>query len=118
MDASFLAGPRADFPAQPRMFSNEEYFLSNGCTAWDRGIDGKKDGPRTLLSNHGTDVFLLRRSRSRDGSGAIEAPLWRVDFRARIGSDVAKNAMCAKKTVWKTNGSPPGPVTARFEGTS
>jgi len=58
MDASFLAGPRADFPAQPQMFSNEEYFLSNGCTAWDRGIDGKKDAPRTLLSNDATGVFF------------------------------------------------------------
>jgi hypothetical protein len=59
MDASFLAGPRADFPAQPWMFSNEEFFLSNGCTAWDRRSDGKKDAPRTLLSNHGTDVFFV-----------------------------------------------------------
>jgi len=58
MDSSFLAGPRADFPAQPRMFSNEEYFLSNGCTAWDSGIDGKKDALRTPLSNYGTDVFF------------------------------------------------------------
>jgi len=28
MDASFLAGPCADFPAQPQMFSNEVVFLS------------------------------------------------------------------------------------------
>jgi hypothetical protein len=50
MDASFLAGPRADFPAQPEMFCNEEYFLSNGCTARERHFNARNDGPVTFVA--------------------------------------------------------------------
>jgi hypothetical protein len=50
MDPSFLAGPCADFSAQPGMLCNEELFLSNGCAAWDRWIEGKKDVPVTFVA--------------------------------------------------------------------
>jgi hypothetical protein len=50
MDASFLAGPIARFPAQPQMFSNEEYFLSNGCTARERRFPAKQDRQVTFVA--------------------------------------------------------------------
>jgi hypothetical protein len=94
MDASFLAGPRADFPAQPRMFCNEEYFLSNGCTARERRFNAKQNEPVVSLARRWGGRILLRSFQPPEGLRTQRGPHCGVNFRVRIESGFAKTAVC------------------------